>query len=420
MANNNINLLPEEMRDKERKEAERTAHRPKVFTVELSPGGKARPPAPIQPPRESLWSKIFGQKKKIPPPSFATGMKMPQYGPRVDILETAKKQKIEYQNRPSLTPPAAPIKKSFWGTAGPVKPPVAPLPPPAKVTPPPPDFASAAKSQPEKISYQYPKAPKKGIGLGAWLKNIFAFKTPARPYGEITKKEVIKKEPPKPPVKMSAKAKYHVAPKTEKSKLDINLIPEELLFKKYPRSRQQTISIILAVVIPALVVAGAYFLIDQQERSIDKKISQLTEDQNKLLDFISGFKSIQQKNINLQDKLLAINRLLDKHIYWTKFFSLLQRYTLDDVHYTEFTADTSGEFMLPAVASIASGQSVEEQVANSYRQAANQIAAFKRAADFVSQIKVNNLEIVADERSGIKGVKFEINLALTDGVFYQK
>ena len=216
---------------------------------------------------------------------------------------------------------------------------------------------------------------------------------------------------------MPAKAKYHVAPKTEKSKLDINLIPEELLFKKYPHSRQQTISIILAIIIPALIVASAYFLIDQQERSIDKKISQLTEDQNKLLDFISGFKSIQQKNINLQDKLLAINRLLDKRIYWTKFFSLLQRYTLDDIHYTEFTADTSGEFMLPAVASVTGGQSVEEQVANSYRQAANQIAAFKRAADFVSQIKVNNLEIIADERSGIKGVKFEINLGLTDGVF---
>ena len=403
MVNNNINLLPEEMRDKERREAMKAARRPKIFTVELSPGGKAKLPAPIQPPRESFWAKLFSRKKKPPRPLLATGIKMPQYGPRIDILETAKKQKIEYQARPSLPIPATQPKKSFWSATGPVQLPVAPPPTPAKITPSLPDFVATHKIQPVKVDYQYQKTAKKKISFLAWLKNIFSFNTKVRP--------------PKPPIKMPAKAKYHVAPKTEKSKLDINLIPEELLFKKYPHSRQQTISIILAIIIPALIVASAYFLIDQQERSIDKKISQLTEDQNKLLDFISGFKSIQQKNINLQDKLLAINRLLDKRIYWTKFFSLLQRYTLDDIHYTEFTADTSGEFMLPAVASVTGGQSVEEQVANSYRQAANQIAAFKRAADFVSQIKVNNLEIIADERSGIKGVKFEINLGLTDGVF---
>ena len=113
MANNNINLLPEDMRERERKEAMRAANRPKVFTVELSPVGKAKPPVPIQPPKESLWAKIFGSKRKVKTRPLATGMKMPQYGPRVDMLETAKKQNVKYTSQ--STPPLviSKPKKSF-------------------------------------------------------------------------------------------------------------------------------------------------------------------------------------------------------------------------------------------------------------------------------------------------------------------
>ena len=105
-------------------------------------------------------------------------------------------------------------------------------------------------------------------------------------------------------------------------------------------------------------------------------------------------------------------------IIWQRcLVSLLERYTLDDVYYTEFTADTSGEFGLPAVASIGSGPNLEEKIANSYRKAAQQILAFKQATDFVKQIKVSDLEVISGDRAGVKGVKFEINLVLTDGVF---
>ncbi|MEK7072135.1 MAG: hypothetical protein AAB969_01040, partial [Patescibacteria group bacterium] len=289
-----------------------------------------------------------------------------------------------------------------------------------------PSFEPIHKSSNLKVDFKYSAGQKKpGPGFFAWLKKIFTLAPKVPKPAKINQKAIEKKLPevPRPsfmePYKVleKTKEKYHTAPKSEKSKLDINLIPQELLFRKYPQSRQQIVSIILSIIIPALIITTTYMFISQQQRNIQTKISQLNNDKNNLISYISHFKDIQQKNILLQDKLLAIDKLLQKHIYWTKFFSLLERYTLDDVYYTEFKADTSGEFMLPAIAAIGSGKTVEEQIADSYRKAANQIAIFKKAADFVSQIKVDNLEVVSGDKAGVKGVKFEINLALTDGVF---
>ncbi|MDO8668693.1 MAG: hypothetical protein Q7K65_00160 [Candidatus Buchananbacteria bacterium] len=404
----NINLLPEEMRSREQKEALRAAKKPKVFTIDLSAGKKDSATAQVKPskPIRSMWSEIFG--RKIKPASLA---KTPLFEQKNTWPEPVKNQTIKYQeNRGrSVYRPQGNFLSS--GPAQPVKQPSA-----EKIAPRQMPSEPIRKSLERQVDFKYNHTPKKRGFFAKW-KNIFSPQPRVPKPAKIDKKAWPKKtiESPKAPEKI--KGKYHTAPKMEKSKLDINLIPEELLFRKYPKGRQQIIGIILAVVIPALIVTLAYTVIDLQQKSTQEKISQLNKNKGELVSYINGFKDIQQKNIMLQDKLLAINKLLQKHIYWTKFFSLLERYTLDDVYYTEFTADTSGEFMLPAVASIGSGNTVEEQIADSYRKAARQITALEQADDFVSQIKVNNLEVVSGDNAGVKGVKFEINLALTDGVF---
>ncbi|PJE58476.1 MAG: hypothetical protein COU81_00555 [Candidatus Portnoybacteria bacterium CG10_big_fil_rev_8_21_14_0_10_36_7] len=480
----NINLLPEEMRDKEKKEVLRAAKKPKIFTVDLSPGQSAKPPIPVKPskPPRSLWSEIFGQKIKPTPIA-----KMPNFGPRMDMLETANHQKIKYPAspaqsvvkpttnffrsmgpaqspikltspakpvpaQPSFVPPVRPVKTQidykfktppkkfrlgFWAsfkklfTRSPRLPqaPKMPLP----ISPPKPAVAARPSLEPPKpsnlkVDFKYNVgSKKKSWGFFALLKNLFARQPNKFKPVQIHKKEIEKKlpVPPAPPatqplkVLEKTKEKFHSAPKAQKSKLDINLIPQELLFRKYPKSSQQIISILLAIILPALMITAIYTLIDQQQKDLANKTTKLNQDKENLITYISQFKNLQDKNIRLQDKLLVINKLLQKHIYWTKFFSLLERYTLDDVYYTEFTADTSGKFSLPAVATIGSGSTIEAKIADSYRQAAQQITAFKKAADFVSQVQVSDLEVFSDNKSGIKGVKFEINLALKDGVFYQ-
>lgn len=417
----NINLLPEQMRDKEKKEMLKAAKQPKIFSVDLSPGKKEKPLAPIKPskPKRSLWSEIFGGKVKPTP----IVKQLPQFGQRIDMLEAAKKQNIKYKSAPVRNNFQA--KNNFFSSVGPVQSPIK-SPVTDKIPATNPSFEPPQKAVTEKVDFKYnTEVRKSGLGFWASLFNLFSFGSKSVKQSKVNRKTLEKdalnqvnlKMPESVNPREVIKSKYHTAPKGQKSKLDINLVPEELLFRKYPKNRQQIFGAIIALFIPALIITAVYVAIDQQQKAVQSKIVSLNNDKNKLVAYISDFKGIQEKNIRLQDKLLAIDKLLEKHVYWTKFFGLLEKYTLDDVYYTEFTADTSGQFMLPAVAAIGSGSTIEEQIADSYRKVAQQITALEKADDFVKQVKVNNLEVISGENAGVKGVKFDINLALTDGIF---
>ena len=423
---NNINLLPEKMRERDLREMKRAARRPKVFTIDLSAGHREKLPAPIKPPHQSLWAKTFGPKKLAAP--VANGALRPQLAPQIAKPLISPKPIIKYGPISSQPPILIKPKRSFWSSIGPAKSPLKPLIQAQAVSTLPAFKLPAQAAKPARVDLKYSQARKKrGLGFFASLKNLFQLRKKYKKYAIIPLNSEEKKlliEPiapskamPQLPVKTKTLEKYHTAPKAVKSQLDINLVPEELLFRQYSRSQQQIVAMILAIIIPALVVTAAYLFLNQQQKVIEGKIYQLSRNQSQLVAYISGFKDIRKKNIGLQDKLLVISQLLEKHIYWTKFFGLLEKYTLDNVYYTEFTADTSGRFILPAVATAAGGQAVEERGADSYRQAAQQIVALKQAADFVNQLKVNNLEIVTNDKAGFGGIKFDINLDLADGVF---
>lgn len=408
----NINLLPEDMRKMDKKEILKAAKKPKTFTIDLSAGKNSLPRSSVQPSNQhsSLWSKVFGQPAK---PTSQIGPIL--FGSRPEVTPT--KPQTVYQ---SLTPKAVvKPKTSFLSSIGPAQSPVRSSRQDIVVLREP-SFELENKSKSLKVDYNFETSHKnQDRGFFSSLMKLFTAKSVTAKSPKISKVIIESQKiiEPKSPASEKSPAKYHHAPKAEKSKLNINLIPEELLFRKYPKSRQQIFTMVLAIIIPTLLITAGYVLIDQQQKATEAKIVALRNDKTKLITYINSFKDIQAKNIRLQDKLLAINKLLQKHVYWTKFFSLLERYTLDDVYYTEFSADTSGKFMLPAIAVMGSGSTVEDQIADSYRKAAEQIKAFQKAPDFITQTKVNNLEVVTGDNAGIKGVKFEINLSLAEGVF---
>jgi len=368
---------------------------------------------PIKPsrPKKSLWSGIFGGKIK----SASVVRPSTSFGNRINTSEFSNKNDIRHSSAPIKSLPKQ--KNTFLNAIGPAQSPVKST-VENQISPAMPSFELKNKSQKTKVNFKNsPELRRKKPGFMVSLMNLFSPKPkmtmPGKPLVMPVKPNQSNNSRPV----VGVKTKYHTAPKAEKSKIDINLVPQELLFKTYPKNKQQIIGTILAILMPALIITAVYLTIDQQEKKIESNIAGLTENKNKLAAYINDFKGVQEKNIILQDKLLAINKLLTKHIYWTKFFGLLEKYTLDNVYYSEFTADTSGKFMLPAIAAIGSGSTIEEQIADSYRKVAQQITAFEKASDFVKQVKVNNLEVVSGDKAGIKGVKFDINLTLNDGVF---
>lgn len=102
----------------------------------------------------------------------------------------------------------------------------------------------------------------------------------------------------------------------------------------------------------------------------------------------------------LEKRADLVNNILKNHIYWTKFFSLLEKYTVADVYFGNFSADISGNIHLSATA-------------KDLMSMAKQIVSFSNAPDF----------IVSSEVAGLKklpnGVSASFDLFLKDNVFYK-
>jgi len=207
--------------------------------------------------------------------------------------------------------------------------------------------------------------------------------------------------------KDNKKTRYHIAPKGKKSKMHINLIPEELMSERaLPNARRRMIALILAIVFPAILIYGVFELISYYQGQMDEAISYRRVRIEELNKTVQDFRKVRKKTVLAQKKMVVTQDVLSQHFYWTKFFKLLEKYTLDSVYYTEFSVDLQGEFALPVLAS-------------SYGEAAKQITVFEQADDFIANVEVSDISVNAGSITGIDGVALELKLKLVDGIFVE-
>ncbi|HNS34334.1 MAG TPA: hypothetical protein PKG83_03925, partial [bacterium] len=199
------------------------------------------------------------------------------------------------------------------------------------------------------------------------------------------------------------KTKHRQAASSGKIGFDINLIPEELVSIKYYSIRWQVFIIFLAVTLPCLVIYGFYFIINGEQAKINNKINAYHQELAAMREDLSVYKEKQNQNISLQRKLLALSWVLKEKIYWSNFFNLLEKHTLDGVYYRTLAADTSGDFVLPAVA-------------DSYQTMAEQIVALEQAPDFVKTVKVDGARLMSSAKAGVVGVMFDLKISLSDDI----
>lgn len=377
-----INLLPQDLRRQEEKEISRLARKTRTFDVELSGGVKNKPVSIVESkPKASLWSKIFGQNVKRESKKMPEKPVLQQSSVEIDMLSAARKQKI------NLSPGKKNniVSKSAVPT---VKVPVIAVKEPVKKTED--DKAKDGWSQIFRSIFG---------GHQAALPKIVdtAFNSPA----QTPKKE---SGVPKNIDKVESKSKYTTVPKGNKSKFNINLIPEELAFRKHINRKMQSISMVFAIILPSLIVYGLYAVLQAYQNNIDRQITAKQTEIIRLNEKVASYKIMKDRNIDLQQKLLAIKGLHDEHIYWTNFFKLLEKYTLDGVQFTNFSADIGGEFSLPAIA-------------GSYEEAAKQIVVLRQATDFIKDVKVDRVSLRNSGLAGITGVDFELKIKINDGVF---
>jgi hypothetical protein len=100
-------------------------------------------------------------------------------------------------------------------------------------------------------------------------------------------------------------------------------------------------------------------------------------------------------------EIALIYDLLNKHVYWTNFFELLEKYTISDVHYLGFSAGNNGALTL-------------EAVAPSYYSVAKQLKILQQdeAVEFVTAVDISSASLAEG------GVTFSISLVLNPNLFY--
>jgi Tfp pilus assembly protein PilN len=158
-------------------------------------------------------------------------------------------------------------------------------------------------------------------------------------------------------------------------RIEINLIPDNISTIPVQINKMIKSGFIfgLSMTITFLIYLGIYVY----GKSSEKKVEDIRAENSKLEQQYASYKKsledIKTTKINLDE----IIKLLDNHIYWTKFFNLLEENTIPEVFYYNFTGDTSGQITLNAIT-------------DSYLNVSRQMIAFKNATNFVDSISVNN------------------------------
>ncbi|MFA5124522.1 MAG: hypothetical protein WC473_01665 [Patescibacteria group bacterium] len=211
------------------------------------------------------------------------------------------------------------------------------------------------------------------------------------------------------PVKKDKKHKhdksggYHTTePITHNRHTYINLIPSELL--KGKAGGINWLRIVMAMILPAVVIFLCYSGMSWLQGNISQKISTNRNELTQLQKSIGDYNERARINNDTANRVITLKKILDNRIYWSKFFVLLEKYTLDGVYFKEFKADIAGLISLPATA-------------DNYETLARQLVALKSANDFVKDARTASMQVSTDPKAGVTGVDFLLRLTLADGVF---
>lgn len=187
------------------------------------------------------------------------------------------------------------------------------------------------------------------------------------------------------------------------SLLDLNLLPSgahkplhqaSAIFRLF---RTATLTVmVLTTVYLALVCYQAFF--------VWRTHTALAE-LNTLDSTILSYRTLQTDINTTSDTLTAIQDLLNEHIYWTQWFSFLERQTLSTVYYTNFSGSSSGVMNL-------------EATAPDFSTIAQQLAVFQALPEVQAvEVATATRSGTADATTGATGaVNFTISLQVDPAV----
>lgn len=341
-----VNLLPHEDRDREKKEQE-LAHKQakKVDIVFTNPAKEEK--SPILPkailPHESWWERLFGKPKVKPTPAPKPPVSGgPKIIPSPSLLPSKEPTVVAH-----LPPaPSGGRQRGFWGRLfgrGAVKPKnVVPLPPAhtktllPKESPniapnllgggmmdnPPPAGGPTPPPPIKKAPSPFIQPPKPPAPVAPPIvpprTNVIASGTISTPkpigatHGRVEFSD-IKKEPEKK--------------KVETGKDSVTLLPEEFRPREAQIETKLVSTVLGSIIVSAAIVAGALFVISIFQLEADNSLDIQQRNAQGIVSKINGKSAVRAEGENLQKTMEMVVLLLDRHVYWTKWFGVLEART---------------------------------------------------------------------------------------------
>ncbi len=189
---------------------------------------------------------------------------------------------------------------------------------------------------------------------------------------------------------------------TSPQHLNINLVlKEEEFFEAKGKEILKTLYIEIAICLSVILVF--YFALAFSQWRIGDKGKKMKIEITSVEGQIDKIKKDNKEMIDVQKKLLYIKDLLSKHVHWTNFFVLLEKYTLPEVYYEGFDS--------------AIGETLDlKGTAKNSQDMVRQIIALRNAFDFIQSVEVKDITALKEKEE----VSFIIGLTLVPEIFLSK
>ena len=192
---------------------------------------------------------------------------------------------------------------------------------------------------------------------------------------------------------------------SESGESNVNLLPKEL---NIINGANITTMILATFLISIIIGFVFYFGIVIYKINIDKRINSIDQKIENIVNNPEEFDSLILKIEDLKRRNEKIKSLLSKHIYWTEFFSQLEKHTLPEIKFTSFAGSTNGNITLASSAP------------DYYTVARQWLELKNNAKNFVDDVLVEGASASGAQSSGIDTrINFSLILDLNDSVFYK-
>lgn len=128
--------------------------------------------------------------------------------------------------------------------------------------------------------------------------------------------------------------------------LEVNLIKDEA--KIFFNWNKNLLVLTLVLFLAGLFVVEIYLGLNWWEKQETLQAQSLTENISKINQEVSKLKNQVSAALLYKEKSAVFTELLNNHIYWSNFFSWLEKNTLSSVKYGGFSGDLSGDYTLDA------------------------------------------------------------------------